>query len=59
MIGTPPIVLIVELTNSTIEAAVDRIGVEFNDLSRRAKDLGSSAVFAALIPVVVVWGLML
>ena len=59
MIGTLFIVLIVELVNSAIETAVDRIGVGLNDLSRKAKDLGSAAVFVSLILVVVVWGLML
>ena len=59
MIGTLLIVLIVELVNSAIETVVDRIGVGFNDLSRKAKDLGSAAVFVSLVLVVVVWGLML
>ena len=59
MIGTLFIVLIVELVNSAIETAVDRIGVGLNDLSRKAKDLGSAAVFVSLILVVIVWGLML
>ena len=59
MIGTLLIVLIVELVNSAIEAVVDRFGVGFNDFSRKAKDLGSAAVFVSLILVVVVWGLML
>ncbi len=59
MIGTLLIVLIVELVNSAVETAVDRIGVGSNDLSRRAKDLGSAAVFVSLILVVVVWVLML
>ena len=59
MIGTLLIVLIVELVNSAIETAVDRIGVGSNDLSRKAKDLGSAAVFVSLILVVVVWVLML
>ena len=59
MIGALLLVLIVELLNSAVEAAVDRIGSEFSDLSRKAKDLGSAAVFLSLALVVVVWALML
>ena len=59
MIGVLFVVLIVELLNSAVEAAVDRIGSEFSDLSRKAKDLGSAAVFLSLTLVVVVWALLL
>ncbi len=59
MIASLLIVLIVELLNSAIEAVVDRIGTEFHDLSGRAKDLGSAAVFISLLMVPVVWGLVL
>ena len=59
MIGTLMLVLIMELLNSAIEAAVDRIGSEFSDLSRKAKDLGSAAVFVSLALVIVVWALTL
>ena len=59
MIGALLVVLIVELLNSAIEAAVDRMGNERNELSRKAKDFGSAAVFLSLALVVVVWGLML
>ena len=59
MIGSLLIVLIVELINSAIETVVDRIGTEFHDLSGRAKDLGSAAVFISLIAVPVVWGLVI
>ena len=58
LIGSCLLVLIVELLNSGIEAAVDRIGDEHHDLSGRAKDLGSAAVFLSLTLVVVVWGLI-
>jgi diacylglycerol kinase (ATP) len=50
------LVLIVELLNSAIEAAIDRHGDEHHELSGRAKDLGSAAVFVSLVLVVVVWG---
>lgn len=49
-------VLIVELLNSAIEAAIDRHGEEQHELSGRAKDLGSAAVFVSLVIVVLVWG---
>ena len=51
------LVVIVEVLNSAVEAVVDRIGTEHHELSGRAKDLGSAAVFLALTLAVVVWGL--
>lgn len=59
MIGVLFVVLIVELLNSAVEATIDRIGSEFSHLSRKAKDLGSAAVFLSLMLVVVVWALIL
>jgi diacylglycerol kinase (ATP) len=53
------VVLIVELLNSAIEATVDRIGFEHNELAGLAKDLGAAAVFVALVLVVAVWALVL
>ncbi len=50
------LVLIVELFNSAIEAAIDRHGDEHHELSGRAKDMGSAAVFVVLVLVGVVWG---
>lgn len=44
-----------ELLNSAIEAVVDRIGTEWNELSGRAKDLGSAAVFVLLILTLITW----
>jgi diacylglycerol kinase (ATP) len=52
-------VLITELLNTAVETVVDRIGVEHHPLSGRAKDIGSAAVFVALVQVPVVWGLVL
>jgi diacylglycerol kinase (ATP) len=49
------LVLIVELLNSAIEAAIDRFGDEHHELSGRAKDLGSAAVFVSLVVVLIVW----
>ena len=59
MIGVLFLVLIVELLNSAIETAIDRIGTEFHDLSRRAKDISSAAVFISVIAVPTVWALVL
>jgi len=53
------LVLIVELLNSGIEAVVDRFGEEFHDLSGRAKDLASAAVFTSLALCALTWGLIL
>lgn len=53
------LVIIVELINSAIEAAIDRIGPENHELSGRAKDLGSAAVFVALTLTVYVWAVIL
>ena len=48
-----------ELLNSAIEATVDRIGPDIHPLSKQAKDMGSAAVFVALLVVVVIWALVL
>ena len=53
------LVLITELLNSAVESAIDRFGDERHELSRRAKDLGSAAVFVALALAAVVWALVL
>ena len=52
-------VLMVELLNSALEAAVDRISLEHHLLIKRAKDMGSAAVMIALVNAVVVWALVL
>jgi diacylglycerol kinase (ATP) len=59
LIAAVLLVLIVELLNSAVEAAVDRISLEHHVLAKRAKDIGSAAVLLALINVPVVWGLVL
>ncbi|MDH1334165.1 diacylglycerol kinase [Comamonas thiooxydans] len=53
--GTVILVLIVELLNTGIEAAIDRIGPEWHELSKKAKDMGSAAVFLALCLCGAVW----
>lgn len=59
LVASVLLVLIVELLNSAVEAAVDRISLEKHALAKRAKDIGSAAVLLALINVPVVWGLVL
>ena len=53
--GAVLLVLIVELLNSGLETAIDRVSFEFHDLSKRAKDLGSAAVFLSLLLCAGVW----
>jgi len=59
LIGSLLLVLITELLNSAVEAAVDRVSFEDHRLAKRAKDIGSAAVFVSLIDVVAVWALVL
>ena len=59
MIANVLLVLIVELLNSAIEAVVDRVSLDHHHLSKRAKDIGSAAVFLALLNVLVVWACVL
>ncbi|WP_018954864.1 diacylglycerol kinase [Thioalkalivibrio sulfidiphilus] len=59
LVGSLMLILIVELLNSGIEAAIDRFGGEQHKLSARAKDMGSAAVLFALINAAVVWLLVL
>lgn len=59
LVGVVLLVLVVELANSGIEAAVDRISLERHELSKRAKDLGSAAVTVALLNCVLAWGFIL
>lgn len=59
MIASVLLVLIVELLNSAIEAAVDRISFDQHQLSKRAKDIGSAAVALSLVNVAIVWLLVI
>jgi diacylglycerol kinase (ATP) len=59
LIGSWMLVVVVETVNSAIEAVVDRIGKERDELSRKAKDLGSAAVFCSIVLSVTVWILVL
>jgi len=49
------LVLVVELLNTAIETAIDRIGPEWHDLSKRAKDMGSAAVLLSLLLCASIW----
>ena len=49
------LLLITELLNSALEATIDRIGVDYHDLSKRAKDIASAAVFFAIVLAAVTW----
>ncbi|MFQ0992361.1 diacylglycerol kinase [Gilliamella apicola] len=55
LLGSIGFVMIVELLNSAIECVVDRIGSERHELSGRAKDYGSAAVFMSLLLTVILW----
>ena len=55
LLGTVALMLITELLNSAIEATVDRVSIERHPLSGRAKDLGSAAVFIAVLLMLVAW----
>ena len=59
LIGAVLLVLIVELLNTSVEAAIDRISFDHHSLSKRAKDIGSAAVFVALVLLALVWALIL
>ena len=53
--GSVVLVMIVELLNTGIETAIDRIGPEWHDLSKRAKDMGSAAVLLSLLMCAGIW----
>ena len=55
LISSLLMILAIELLNSSVEAAIDRISFEHHDLSKRAKDFGSAAVMLALVIAVLMW----
>jgi len=59
LIASVLLVIIVELLNTSVEVAIDRISFDHHSLSKRAKDIGSAAVFVALVLCVTVWVLVL
>jgi diacylglycerol kinase (ATP) len=54
--GSVILVMVVELLNTAVETAIDRIGPEWHDLSKRAKDMGSAAVLLSLLLSICIWG---
>ncbi len=59
MVGSLVVVILVELLNSAVEAAIDRISPDYHELSGRAKDMGSAAVFIAIGFALFTWGVIL
>ena len=55
LISSLIMVLAIELLNSSVEAAIDRISFDHHDLSKRAKDFGSAAVMLALLIAFLIW----
>ena len=55
LISSLMMVLVIELLNSSVEAAIDRISFDHHDLSKRAKDFGSAAVMLALFAATLLW----
>jgi diacylglycerol kinase (ATP) len=53
--GTVVLIMIIELLNTGIETAIDRIGPEWHDLSKRAKDMGSAAVLLSFLLCTATW----
>jgi diacylglycerol kinase (ATP) len=58
LLGSCLFVLIVELLNTAVEFVVDRVGLDRHELSGRAKDLGSAAVFTSIAVALLVWALI-
>ena len=48
-------VLVAELLNSAIEAVVDKVSPEYNELAKQSKDMGSAAVFLTIITTLIAW----
>ena len=59
LLGSLLLVLIVELLNSAVEAAVDRISEDEHVLAGRAKDMGSAAAFFSMTTAAIIWGLII
>ncbi|HGJ5890181.1 MAG TPA: diacylglycerol kinase [Arsenophonus apicola] len=59
LISSVVLIAIVELLNSAIEAVVDRIGTELHELSGKAKDMGSAAVFISIWLAIFIWAIVI
>lgn len=55
LLGAVVAVLVVELLNTGLESAIDRVGPQWHDLSKRCKDLGSAAVLLSILLCLGVW----
>lgn len=53
------LVLLVELLNSAVEAVVDRVSLDYHELSKKAKDIASGAVFVSLMTFLLIWSVLL
>jgi diacylglycerol kinase (ATP) len=58
LIGSAILVLIVELLNTGLEKTIDRISAERHELSKIVKDIGSAAVLAALLNLIMIWAII-
>ena len=59
LIAAVLMVIVVELLNSAMEAAIDRVSLERHPLSKKAKDTGSAAVLVSIVIAILVWGAVL
>ncbi len=59
LVGSVMLVLVVEMINSAIEAAVDRMSLDMHPLAKKAKDMGSAAVLLALANAILIWIMIL
>ena len=59
MVGSVWLVLIVELLNTGIEAAIDRMGEEHTPLGKKAKDTAAAAVLLSILNAIMLWGILL
>ena len=59
LVGSGLLVIGMELLNSAVEAVIERYGAEHHEMSGRAKDMGSAAVFVLMLNVVMTWALIL
>jgi diacylglycerol kinase (ATP) len=58
LLGSLCMLLVVEIINSAIETTINRVGLEFHELSGLAKDLASAAVFLAIVNALITWGII-
>lgn len=59
LISSIVLVLITELLNSAIETTLNRISLAWNPLTKKAKDIGSAAVFLALVNALIIWVMLI